>query len=62
MKKNEIEDLEMQNYLKAGEKRALELDNRGPIKFEKNGKLSTDIRNSYAKYGFYIFEKVFCNK
>ena len=29
----------MEAYLKAGEKRALELDNRGPIRFGEDGKL-----------------------
>jgi len=59
MKKYGSEDLDMQNYLKAGEKRALNLDNRGPIKFDVNGNLTQEILDSYDKYGFYIFEKVF---
>ena len=59
MKKYGSEDMEMQNYLKAGEKRALNLDNRGPIKFNEDGSLHKEIVNSYSKNGFYIFEKVF---
>ena len=34
------EEIDMQNYLKAGEKRALNLSNRGPIRFNKDGTLS----------------------
>jgi len=49
---------EMEAYLLDGEKRALELGNRGPIKFEQNGELSKEIREAYSKNGFYIFENV----
>ena len=45
----------MEAYLKAGEKRALELDNRGPISFGEDGKLCPSIREAYSKYGFYVF-------
>ena len=48
----------MEAYLKAGEKRALELDNRGPIVFDEDGKLCSSIREAYSKYGFYVFENV----
>ena len=51
----------MQNYLKAGEKRALSLSNRGPIRFNNDGTLHKEIIDSYSKNGFYIFEKVFSN-
>ena len=49
---------EMRAYLKDGETRALALDNRGPITFDKNGNLDVTIRQAYSKYGFYIFENV----
>ena len=49
---------EMEAYLLDGEKSALELGNRGPIKFDQNGKLSEEIRAAYSKNGFYIFENV----
>ena len=49
---------EMKNYLLEGEKRALELPNRGPIDIDSNGLLSGVIREAYSKYGFYIFENV----
>jgi ectoine hydroxylase-related dioxygenase (phytanoyl-CoA dioxygenase family) len=48
----------MEAYLLDGEKRALELGNRGPIKFDENGELSKEIREAYSKNGFYIFENV----
>ena len=54
MKKYGSEDTEMQNYLKAGEERALNLDNRGPIKFNEDGSLLKEILDSYSKNGFYI--------
>ena len=53
------EEIEMQNYLKAGEKRALRLSNRGPLRFNKDGTLDQEIMDSYSENGFYIFEKVF---
>ena len=48
----------MRDYLSEGEKRALSLDNRGPITFDSDGNLSKSIREAYSKYGFYIFENV----
>jgi len=48
----------MRNYLIEGERSAYKLDNRGPIRFDKQGKLAEDILNTYSKYGFYIFEGV----
>ena len=43
-------------YLNRGLQRALELDNRGPIRFDADGKLSKDILEAYSRYGFYVFE------
>ena len=48
----------MESYLKEGEKKALELGNRGPIKFDENGNLCPEIRKAYSDNGFYIFENV----
>jgi len=56
------EEIDMQNYLMAGEKRALNLSNRGPIRFNKDGTLHKNIIDSYSKNGFYIFEKVFSDQ
>lgn len=43
-------------YLSEGLQRALDTPNRGPIKFNADGSLDQNIRDAYAKYGFYIFE------
>jgi len=48
----------MRQYLIEGEKKAHSIDNRGPIRFEADGKLASDIIQAYSKYGFYIFEGV----
>ena len=53
------EDAEaMRNYLVAGERRALELDNRGPLRFDENGRLADDILQAYSRHGFYVFENL----
>ena len=49
---------EVKAYLLAGQDRALKLDNRGPIRFDKNGQLDPSIREAYSQYGFYVFESV----
>jgi ectoine hydroxylase-related dioxygenase (phytanoyl-CoA dioxygenase family) len=48
----------MRTYLIEGEEQALALDNRGPIRFDGDGRLDASIRDAYARYGFYIFENV----
>ena len=59
MKENKHNNENMHNYLKEGEKLALSLNNRGPIKFNKDGSLHKDILSSYTENGFYIFENVY---
>jgi ectoine hydroxylase-related dioxygenase (phytanoyl-CoA dioxygenase family) len=51
-------DQEMQAYLRDGEARALALPNRGPIRFDSNGRLAQDIVDTYYEYGFYVFKNV----
>jgi hypothetical protein len=48
----------MANYSRAGEARARALGNRGPIRFDANGKLDRLILDSYWTHGFYVFEGV----
>ncbi len=48
----------MRTYLIEGEKRALAMDNRGPIRFGPDGNLADDIKQAYARYGFYVFTNV----
>ena len=51
--------VEMKEYFARGEKRAKQLDNRGPVVFDKDGKLENKIVRDYEKYGFYIFQNVY---
>ena len=45
-------------YFEAGGKRALALGNRGPLRFDADGRLAPDIRAAYDRTGFYVFEGV----
>ena len=54
----ENEDCHIQTYLKEGERRAMNLGNRGPIRFDNEGQLSAEIRNAYSEISFYVFENV----
>ncbi|NKB98696.1 MAG: phytanoyl-CoA dioxygenase [Pseudomonadales bacterium] len=46
----------MREYVGAGTDRAHSLGNRGPIRFDANGKLAQDILDAYWEHGFYVFE------
>ena len=48
----------VKQYLIEGQKKALELPNRGPLRFADSGDIHPDILESYSTYGFYIFENV----
>ena len=48
----------MRAYFRAGEQRALELNNRGSIRFNADGSLHADILEAYWRCGFYVFEGV----
>jgi hypothetical protein len=48
----------MDTYLRDGAARARTLPNRGPIRFDPDGSLASDIADAYWRYGFYIFEGV----
>ncbi len=45
-------------YIEAGEQRAAELGNRGPIEFDQNGGLTPEILDAYWRTGFYVFENL----
>lgn len=45
-------------YCQEGKARALALGNRGPIRFDEDGKLAKDILDAYWEVGFYVFEGV----
>jgi ectoine hydroxylase-related dioxygenase (phytanoyl-CoA dioxygenase family) len=52
------EEPEMQRYRREGEERAMALDNRGPLRFDAEGRLDPAILDSYGRHGFYVFERV----
>ncbi|MDO8433738.1 MAG: phytanoyl-CoA dioxygenase family protein [Candidatus Binatus sp.] len=48
----------MERYRREGEERALRLGNRGPLRFDRDGKLDPAILDAYSRCGFYIFERL----
>ncbi len=48
----------MTAYGRDGERRALALGNRGPMRFAADGRLHPDILAAYWRHGFYVFEGV----
>jgi len=52
------EDAEMARYRAEGIRRALDMDNRGPIRLDAEGKLEAGILEAYWREGFYVFEGV----
>jgi len=52
------EQAAMDAYLAAGGRRAETLGNRGPIRFDADGRIASDILDAYWRCGFYVFEGV----
>jgi hypothetical protein len=52
------EEIAFQEYLKAGEARAMALENRGPVRFTDTGELHPEIVEAFWRVGFYVFENV----
>ena len=48
------EEAAMQAYLRDGERRAVALGNRGPIRFTPAGELHPEIVEAYWRCGFYV--------
>jgi len=48
----------LNEYIDAGVAQALNLGNRGPIRFDTNGELHGDILEAYWRTGFYVFEGI----
>jgi ectoine hydroxylase-related dioxygenase (phytanoyl-CoA dioxygenase family) len=48
----------MAAYQKEGLRRAQEIGNKGPARFDANGRLHPDILAAYWQHGYYIFEGV----
>ncbi len=55
---SEIGDPVFEAYLADGEARARALGNRGPVRYDADGRVHPDILAAYEKHGFYIFEGV----
>lgn len=49
---------DMADYLCEGERLAREIGNRGPVRFDADGKLHPDILAAYWRHGYYVFEGV----
>lgn len=48
----------MAAYAAAGEARARAIGNKGPVRFDADGRLHPDIVTAYWRHGFYIFEGI----
>ncbi|MEQ9638622.1 MAG: phytanoyl-CoA dioxygenase family protein [Alphaproteobacteria bacterium] len=48
----------MADYIRDGEARAAEIGNRGPVRFDADGKLHPDILDAFRRHGFYVFQGV----
>ena len=51
----------MQQYLALGAEKAANLGNRGPIRFDADGRLHPEITQAYSRCGFYVFTDVIGN-
>ena len=49
---------DMASYREDGTNRALQLDNRGPIRFGDDGHLHPEIIDAYSRHGFYVLTDV----
>ena len=48
----------MADYIQAGERRASEIGNRGPVRFKNGHVLADEILDAYWEHGFYVLENV----
>ena len=48
----------MEAYAKEGIARAHAIGNRGPVRFDRRGRLDSKILEAYWEHGFYVFENV----
>jgi len=55
---DELASEEWQRYCREGVERAAALGNRGPIRFDDDGRLEADILDAYRRCGFYVFTDV----
>ena len=52
------ENSEFETYIREGERAALALPNRGPIRFDDDGNIHPEILSGFDKFGFYVLEGV----
>ena len=53
-----IEDSDFETYIREGERAALALPNRGPMRFDEEGNVHPEILAGFDEYGFYVLESV----
>lgn len=53
-----VSNVPWDDYRAAGVQRAKALNNRGPIRFDSDGRLLQEIRDAYNRTGFYVFTNV----
>jgi ectoine hydroxylase-related dioxygenase (phytanoyl-CoA dioxygenase family) len=54
----EVSSQSFQEYCAEGKAKALALGNRGPMRFDEDGRLDQSIMEAYGRYGFYVFTSV----
>ena len=52
------ENSEFETYIREGERVALALPNRGPMRFDDDGNVHPEILAGFDKFGFYVLEGV----
>ena len=52
------DEIAWEAYRRDGCERAAQLGNRGPMRFDKDGRLTQDILDAYRRTGFYVFTGV----
>ena len=52
------DEADMVRFREEGTRRALAMENRGPIRFDEKGNLDPSILDAYGRHGFYVFEGV----
>ena len=51
-------DSALKQYQERGTERALAMKNRGPVRYDPDGRLDQNILDEYRRNGFYVFTEV----
>ena len=51
-------DSALKQYQERGTERALAMTNRGPVRYDPDGRLDQNILDEYRRNGFYVFTEV----